>query len=159
MAAPGSRTARPRALGSPTRETAVPPVTSGSRPSVMLSCWPSSASTQRPSVAMPTGTTSYFSGSSAPITLPAETQEIACSALRPPKGTATRTLPLLPLIGADPSRARPGDPSDGVERGGDVCDQVGRVLDAAREPAEPGRDVVPTPLRASVDGAVHPAEA
>src|SRR5919112_2813230 len=64
----------------------------------MASCCRSSASTHRPSVAMPTGTTSYRSGSSAAITLPAETQEMACSALRPPNTTATRTLPACPFI-------------------------------------------------------------
>ena len=48
--------------------------------------------TQRPSVAMPTGTTSYRSRSIALSTLPAVTQEIACSLERPPKTTATRGL-------------------------------------------------------------------
>jgi hypothetical protein len=43
-------------------------------------------------VAIPTGTTSYFSGSSAAITLPAEMQEIECSLERPPNTTATRGL-------------------------------------------------------------------
>src|SRR3954447_432685 len=114
-AAPGSRTASPRPSGSPTSDTAVPPVTSGSRPSVIASCWRSSASTQRPSVAMPTGTTSYRSGSRAAITLPADTQEIACSALRPPKTTATRTLPACPLITTDPSRATPQPPGGGAD--------------------------------------------
>ncbi len=59
---------------------------------------------------MPTGTTSYRSGSSAAITLPAETQEMACSALRPPNTTATRSLPAFPLIAAtlvEPVRAIP----------------------------------------------------
>ena len=60
-----------------------------------------------------TRTTSYRSGSSAAITLPAETQEMACSALRPPNTTATRTLPAVPLIAADPSRAPPGGPPCG----------------------------------------------
>ena len=50
------------------------------------------ASTQRPSGVMPTGTTSYSSRSSAASTLPALTQEMACSVLRPPNTTATRTL-------------------------------------------------------------------
>ena len=50
----------------------------------------SASSTQRPSVAMPTGTTSYFSRSIAASTLPAVTQEIPCSLDRPPKTTATR---------------------------------------------------------------------
>src|SRR3954454_10507890 len=103
---------------------------------------------------MPTGTTSYLSGSSAPITLPADTQEIACSALRPPKRTATRTLSLCPLIGADPSRAPWPDPSHGVEGGPHVLHQVICVLDTAGKSAEPGRDVVRTPLCPAVDGAV-----
>jgi hypothetical protein len=51
---------------------------------------------------MPTGTTSN-SESSALITLPALTHEIACSVLRPPNTTATRvfrslTPPTLPLM-------------------------------------------------------------
>ena len=50
-------------------------------------------STQRPSRVMPTGTTSYSSGSSAPRMLPALTQEMPCSVLRPPKTIATRVLP------------------------------------------------------------------
>src|SRR3954468_1956278 len=49
-------------------------------------------STQRPSRVIPTGTTSYSSGSSAARMLPALTQEIACSVLRPPKTTATRVF-------------------------------------------------------------------
>ena len=48
--------------------------------------------TQAPLGVIPTGTTSYRAGSSAARTLPADTQEIACSVLRPPKTTATRTL-------------------------------------------------------------------
>src|SRR3954471_23213902 len=64
---------------------------------------------------MPTGTTSYRSGSRAAITLPADTQEIACSALRPPKTTATRTLPACPLITTDPSRATPQPPGGGAD--------------------------------------------
>src|SRR3954452_5256146 len=64
---------------------------------------------------MPTGTTSYRSGSRAAITLPAETQEIACSALRPPNTTATRTLPACPLITTDPSRATPLPPGGGAD--------------------------------------------
>ncbi len=46
--------------------------------------------TQRPSCVMPTGTTSYRSGSIAFRTLPAVTHEMACSLERPPKTTATR---------------------------------------------------------------------
>src|SRR4051794_23421361 len=51
------------------------------------------------------------------MTLPADTHEIACSLLRPPNTTATRTLPppllAVPLIAGNPSRARaraPGAP-------------------------------------------------
>ena len=43
-----------------------------------------SVSTHAPSGVMPIGTTSYRCGSSAAITLPAETTEIPCSLLRPP---------------------------------------------------------------------------
>jgi hypothetical protein len=57
-AAPGSSTANPRPSGSPTSDTAVPPLTSGSDPSVIAIAWSPSASTHRPSVAIPTGTTS-----------------------------------------------------------------------------------------------------
>ena len=58
------------------------------------------SSTQRPSVAMPTGTTSYFSLSMACSTLPAVTQEMACSLERPPNTTATRGLRVGSFIGA-----------------------------------------------------------
>ena len=61
--------------------------------------------TQAPFGVMPTGTTSYIAGSSAPSTLPAETQEIVCSVLRPPKTTATRTL----RPGMDMRGTLPGD--------------------------------------------------
>ncbi len=69
-------------------------VTVGSSPPAPSARCPGSAdsSTQRPSVAMPTGTTSYLSGSRAAITLPAEMQEMECSPERPPKTTATRGL-------------------------------------------------------------------
>src|SRR5215218_687137 len=78
--------------------TGVPPVTSGSfRPSMVSGC-AGSVSTHSPPRVMPTRTTSYRSGSKAAITLPADTQEMACSALRPPNTTATRTLPCFPLI-------------------------------------------------------------
>ena len=46
---------------------------------------------------MPTGTTSYASRSMACSTLPAVTQEMACSLERPPKTTATRGF-LLPVV-------------------------------------------------------------
>src|SRR3954462_3850586 len=64
---------------------------------------------------MPTGTTSYRSGSRAAITLPADTQEIACPALPPPKTTATPPLPACPLITTDPSRATPQPPGGGAD--------------------------------------------
>ena len=44
---------------------------------------------------MPTGTTSKRSRSRLASTLPAETHEIACSPLRPPNTTATRTRPAM----------------------------------------------------------------
>src|SRR3954451_19722697 len=100
---------------------------------------------------MPTGTTSYRSGSRPPIPPPADTQEIACSALRPPNTTATRTLPAFPLIAADPSRAVPARRSGGVERGREVGDEVSGVLDATGEPDEPRGHRVPAPLRPPVD--------
>ena len=53
-------------------------------------------STQRPSRVMPTGTTSYSSVLSAARMLPPLTQEMACSVLRPPKTTATRSLSCWP---------------------------------------------------------------
>ena len=49
-------------------------------------------STQRPSVAMPMGSTSYRSGSMADKIRPALAQDTACSLLRPPNTTATRIL-------------------------------------------------------------------
>ncbi len=48
--------------------------------------------TQRPSWAIPIGTTSYFSVSIACSTLPAVEQEMTCSLERPPKTMATRGL-------------------------------------------------------------------
>jgi len=50
------------------------------------------ASTQAPSRVMPTGTTSYWSGSRARRMLPALTHEIACSVLRPPNTIAMRVF-------------------------------------------------------------------
>ena len=52
--------------------------------------WSASGSTQVPSRVMPIGTSSQGPSRSASSTLPAETQEIACSLLRPPKSTARR---------------------------------------------------------------------
>src|SRR3954453_9173510 len=90
---------------------------------------------------MPTGTTSYRSGSRAAITLPAETQEIACSALRPPNTTATRTLPACPLITTDPSRATPLPPGGGadpaVAAAGSSVWEARQVQDHARPPGAP----------------------
>jgi len=51
-------------------------------------------STHRPSVAMPIGSTSYRSRSMAESTRPALAQDTACSVLRPPNTTATRTFPV-----------------------------------------------------------------
>ncbi len=69
------------------------PSTSGSSlPSMARRAASSASSTQRPSVAMPIGTTSYRSRSMAASTLPAVTQEMPCSLDRPPKTTATRGL-------------------------------------------------------------------
>ncbi len=45
-----------------------------------------------PSRVMNTGTASYLSGLSAPMTLVAERMETSCSAERPPKSTAMRSL-------------------------------------------------------------------
>ena len=64
---------------------AATPVTSGSRPSAMVSVSGStSARNQDPSRAMPTGTTSNRAGSRWRRMLPADTHEMACSELRPP---------------------------------------------------------------------------
>src|SRR4051794_9358443 len=91
---------------------------------------------------MPTGTTSYRSGSRAAITLPADTQEIACSALRPPNTTATRTLPTCPLITTDPSRATPQPPVGGadpaVAAAGSSVWEPRQVQDHAAPPGAPG---------------------
>ena len=48
------------------------------------------ASNQRPSVVIPTGTTSYFAGSSARATATAVTRETSCSADWPPNNSMTR---------------------------------------------------------------------
>src|SRR4051812_41804340 len=86
-------TSRPVGPGVSTISAPDTAVISGSRPPRMDSERTSpSVSTQRPSRVIPTGTTSYSSGSSAARMLPALTQEIACSVLRPPKTTATRVF-------------------------------------------------------------------
>ena len=90
----GSSTSSPPRVGSPGRASAVRAAsTDGSARSEITSSRGSSVpSTQPPSAVMPTGTTSNRSGSRCPSTDPAETHEIACSLLRPPNTTATRTL-------------------------------------------------------------------
>ena len=69
------------------------------------------SSTHRPSRAMPIGTTSYLSWSRAARTLPAVTQEIACSLDRPPKSTATRGLPRGPGSSGWGGRVAHGGPT------------------------------------------------
>ena len=82
---PGSTTSSPFAVGSAGSTTGAPSVTVGTRWSEMrIRVASPSVTTQAPSGVMPTGTTSYRSGSSAAITLPAETTEMPCSLLRPP---------------------------------------------------------------------------
>ncbi len=82
---PGSTTISELTLGSPDSMTAVPDSTSGSVAPVICSFSGSAAvSTQAPPRVMPTGTTSYRSGSSAASTLPADTTDTPCSLLRPP---------------------------------------------------------------------------
>src|SRR6478736_5706699 len=82
------------------------PSTSGrwSGPSIRSRSGSPDSRTQRPSVAMPIGTTSYSLGSMAASTLPAVTHEIACSLDLPPKTTATRGLRFSvdSFIGTDP---------------------------------------------------------
>ena len=103
----GAGTATVRAVGSGASTTAEPEpsVISGNRrPSMASDVESPLVSTQRPSRVMPTGTTSNSSGSRAVRMLPALTQEIGCSVLRPPNTTATRVLrgvltrPTLPCV-------------------------------------------------------------
>ena len=95
-------------MGSPGRASAGRDAsTEGRARSSMVSSRGSSApTTQAPSRVMPTGTTSNRSRSRLASTLPAETHEIACSPLRPPNTTATRTRPAMVREGSDP-RLRP----------------------------------------------------
>ncbi len=100
----GSCTTRSVAFASRARVMAArPPSTSGSLSGPVICSVSGSpdSSTQRPSVAMPIGTTSYFVRSMACSTLPAVTQEMACSLDRPPNTTATRFLGWL--IACQPS--------------------------------------------------------
>ena len=79
-----------------------------SRPAIRSASGSPEVSTQAPLGVIPTGTTSYRAGSSAARTLPADTQEIACSVLRPPKTTATRTLrPGMDMRGTLPGDGHP----------------------------------------------------
>ena len=88
---------------------------------------------------MPTGTTSYFSGSSAAITLPAEMHEIECSLERPPKTTATRGLRPVSRR-ADPTGGHAPDPTGAqapaVNYAGDMRPAT-RAVHLGRPPHEP----------------------
>ncbi len=87
-------------LGERDRRAVAVDAGSWSGPSIRSRSGSPDSSTQRPSVAMPTGTTSYASRSMACSTLPAVTHEIACSLERPPKTTATRGLRVGAFIGS-----------------------------------------------------------
>ena len=93
-----------RELGSPasTTETPAPSTSGSSAPRISSVAGSSGASTHRPSRVMPTGTTSQASRSIARSTLPALTQEMACSELRPPNTTATRGLRRSAITPTDP---------------------------------------------------------
>jgi hypothetical protein len=84
----------------PNNTGSAPLSTSGNFPSVSDSRSGSPASsTHRPSVLIPTGTTSYLSRSITLSTPAAVTHEIACSLDRPPNTTATlgfRSIPSTP---------------------------------------------------------------
>ena len=101
----GSCTTRPVDPASRVRDTAArSPSTAGSLSGPVICSISGSpdSSTQRPSVAMPIGTTSYLLRSMACSTLPAVTHEMACSLDRPPNTTATRNLRLGWLIARPP---------------------------------------------------------
>ena len=85
-----SANCRPGRVGSETRCTACDPA--ASRPSVVAAS-KSAGETQRPAGVMPTGTTSYLSLSSMEWTKRAEAREISCSAERPPKMSASLSMP------------------------------------------------------------------
>lgn len=93
--APGGReTSWPLRPGSAGSANSVPDadVTSGSCRSLIASAAGlPSVSTHEPCGVMPIATTSNRRGSRLRRMLPAETHEMACSLLRPPKTTATRT--------------------------------------------------------------------
>src|SRR5438270_7699361 len=87
-------------IASPEASTAATEVAAGSpaRKCLSSACLPRSRFsaceevTQRPSLVMPMGTTSYFSLSIASSTDAADSSEISCSPLRPPKRTPTRSF-------------------------------------------------------------------
>ena len=82
---PGSKATIDGEVGSAGSTTDVPFSTSGSeRPLICSDSGDASVSIHWPDGVMPIGSTSYFSGSRAAMTLPADTTEIPCSLLRPP---------------------------------------------------------------------------
>src|SRR5215510_8414712 len=100
---------------------------------------------QRPSVAMPTGTISYLSGSSARATATAVTRDTSCSADCPPKRSITRRrepepvpvmTPFFPNL-CDPSRdgalSSRGRESDHLEDGADPEAHDEQATEAVRE--------------------------
>src|SRR5690606_1933396 len=127
------------------------------------------------------------SGSSADRMLPALTQEMACSLLRPPNTTATRVLRGLTAVTLPPRAARRGPTTNpnqdryvrhrargrtarcrheqrswsvaggGIERGGHVGDQILGVLQATGEAYQPFGGVV-APLGAPVGRGVGATE-
>ena len=85
-----SASSRPGRVGSETRCAVCE--AAASRPAVVAAS-KSSGTTQRPAGVMPTGTTSYLSRSSMEWTKRAEAREISCSAERPPKMSASLSMP------------------------------------------------------------------
>src|SRR5512140_2295367 len=89
---------------------------------------------------MPTGTTSYLSRSSMEWTKRAEASEISCSAERPPKMSASLSMPeslVAPRWGRNPAAAAGGPPrrwsiaagrSRGEHRGDQLVDERVRGL-------------------------------
>src|SRR6185312_6156576 len=87
-----------------------------SRPWIASCSGSSVPSTHAPSRAIPTGTTSNRSRSRWRSTLPAETQEMACSLLRPPNTTATRTRGTGAVVMGTQRRGRSGRARPGPEQ-------------------------------------------
>ena len=110
-ARPGSSTTSPPRVGSPGSATAVAEGSTdgSSRPWIASRSGSSVPSTHPPSRVMPTATTSNRSRSRWRSTLPAETQEMACSLLRPPNTTATRVRPGVTDMGAKRRRWTAGE--------------------------------------------------